>query len=138
MSSRGYLWDMIESIGEKINLCSHLNEQIRASENETEKQELKQALEKALYLRRKQMSDLLSRVDNPNPLYHCSFKHALGSFLKDVEVWEATLKEEDFENMKESSDLFAMVCSKYVGMDFETCARCLADKFLVLEHDQKT
>lgn len=131
MSSRGYLVDLIESIGEKICLASHVEEQLRACEDENEKTELEQILQKTLYLRRKQMSDLLEQGENPNPKYHCAFKHALGSFCRDIEVYEATYNEKDLERCIESADLFAMVCSKYLGMKFETCSRCLWDSMLV-------
>ena len=131
MSSRGYLVDLIESIGEKINLCSHINEQLRGCEDEQEKAELKEILKQALLLRRQEMSRLLEDAEHPNPLYHCSVKHALGSFLKDVEVYEATLNEKDLEMATQSANLFAMVLSKYLGMEFEKCARCVFDRLLV-------
>ena len=77
MSSRGYLTDMMESIAEKIALTSHIEEKIRGSEDEEEIQRLKTLLDKTLTLRRKQMSRLLSKAENPNPFFWCQFKHAL-------------------------------------------------------------
>ena len=137
MSNRGYLVDEIESIGEKICLASHIEEQLRGCEDENEKLELIQILNTTLYLRREQMSNLLRRGDNPNPMYHCAFKHALGGFMKDVEIYEATGKEGDLERCKNSADLLAMVCSKYLGMEFETCARCLADRILTKQVERE-
>ena len=131
MSSRGYLVDMMESIGEKICLTSHLEEQIRGSDDDNEVLELKKILDKTLELRRQEMSDLLDKAENPNPKYHCAFKHALGSFMRDVEVFEATGDGRDARRTIESADLLAMVMSKYLGMEFETCARCLWDRMLV-------
>lgn len=128
---------MIESIGEKICLASHIEEQLRACEDENEKAELKQILNKTLYLRRKEMSDLLELGEKPDPKYHCQFKHALSSFMKDVEIYEATLTQSDLERSIESANLFAMVCSKYLGMEFEVCSRCLHEKFLLMEYEQK-
>ena len=138
MSSRGYLTDLIESIGEKIALTSHIEEKLRASENEEEAKHLTQMLEKTLDLRRRQMSRLLEKAENPNPLYWCQFKHALGSFIRDCEVYEATKDETDFLLAKESADILAMNISLFLGMGFQTCARCLADKLLVKQVEERT
>lgn len=137
MSSRGYLVDLIESIGEKICLTSHLEEKIRATEDQNEKENLEKVLEKVIWLRRKQMNLLLENGENPNPTYWCQFKHALGSFMRDVEVYEATGSEESFELMKISSDILAMNTSLFLGMEFEVCARCLADKLLVKQVEKE-
>ena len=76
------------------------------------------------------MSRLLDEAENGNPYYWCDFKHALGSWVRATEVYEATLEERDFEIMKKSADLFAMAASIYLGMEFEVCAACLADAML--------
>ena len=131
MSSRGYLVDMIESIGEKICLTSHIEEKLRACEDEEEKVQLKQMLDSVLELRRKQMSLLLENAERPDPTYHCIVKHAIGSWWRDVEVWEASNDEKDLEKTIESADLLAMCLSKYLGLEFEVCSRCLWDTMLV-------
>ena len=138
MSSRGYLTDMMESIAEKIALASHIEEKLRGTEDAEEEANLKTELERVLQLRRNQMSRLLAKSDNPNPLYWCQFKHALGSFIRDCEVYEATKEEEDLEIAKESSDILAMCTSQFLGMEFENCARCLADKLLVKQVEEAT
>lgn len=138
MSSRGYLTDMMESIAEKIALTSHIEEKLRDTEDAQEKSNLKSELERVLNLRRKQMSRLLAKSENPNPLFWCQFKHALGSFIRDCEVYEATKEEEDLEIAKESSNILAMSTSQFLGMEFEVCARCLADKLLVKQVEEKT
>lgn len=138
MSSRGYLTDMMESIAEKIALTSHIEEKLRGSEDEEEIQRLKTLLDKTLTLRRKQMSRLLSKAENPNPFFWCQFKHALGAFMRDCEVYEATGEDLDLEIAKESADNLAMNTSLFLGMEFETCARCLADKLLVKQVEEKT
>ena len=138
MSSRGYLTDMMESIAEKIALASHIEEKLRGTEDAEEEANLKTELERVLQLRRHQMSRLLAKSDNPNPLYWCQFKHALGSFIRDCEVYEATKEEEDLKIAKESSDILAMCTSQFLGMEFENCARCLADKLLVKQVEEAT
>lgn len=138
MSSRGYLTDMMESIAEKIALTSHIEEKLRGSEDEEEIQRLKTLLDKTLTLRRKQMSRLLSKAENPNPFFWCQFKHALGAFMRDCEVYEATGEDSDLEIAKESADILAMNTSLFLGMEFTTCARCLADKLLVKQVEEKT
>lgn len=130
MTSRGYLTDLIESIGEDIALTSHIEESLRASDDEEEINNLKTILEATLTLRRQKMARLLSLGENGNPLKWCAFKHSLGGFVRATEVYEATHSEEDFEIMKNSANLLAMNTSLFLGMEFETCARCLADSML--------
>ena len=83
------------------------------------------------------MNQLLSLGENPNPEYWCAFKHAVKAWTMDCEVYEATLDEESFENMVESSNVLASMISLFLGMEFETCARCLYDKLLVKQITKK-
>lgn len=126
MSSRGYEVDLIESICENIALAGHLEEISKEEDGP-----VKEILEKALTLRREQMSRLLEMADNPNPKYHCAVKHSLGAWWRQQEVYEATLDDKDYELAKELGDLSAMCLSKYLGMEFEICQRCLFDRMLV-------
>ena len=137
MSSRGYLTDMIESIGEKIALASHIEEKIRAIDDEQEKKNLEKVLWQVIDLRREQMNQLLMEAENPNPTYWCQFKHSVGSFIRDVELYEATKSDESFSIMKKSADILAMNTSLFLGMEFEVCARCLADKLLVKQVEKE-
>lgn len=125
MSSRAYLVDLIHSIGEKTALVDHLEEKL------PEHPELKQVIENVLVLRREQMNQLLSLGEKPNPEYWCAFKHAVKAWTMDCEVYEATLNEESLNNMVKSSNILAEMTSLFLGMEFETCARCLYDKLLV-------
>lgn len=128
MSSRGYEVDLIESICENIALAGHLEEIGKDADADDT---LKEILKKALTLRREQMSRLLEMADMPNPKYHCAVKHALGAWWRQQEVYEATLDDEDYRLARELGDLSAMCLSKYLGMEFEVCQRCLFDRMLV-------
>lgn len=132
MSSRAYLVDLLHSIGEKTALCDHIEEQIVAGENVEENTRI---LESTLALRREQMSDLLSKGERPNPYYHCAVKHAIKAFTLDSEVYEATLEEKDLDNLRRSADILAMALSKYLGLEFQVCGRCLAELLLEKEYD---
>lgn len=132
MSSRGYEVDLIESVCENIALAGHL-EEISKDEDESAKEILK----KALILRREQMSRLLEMADSPNPKYHCAVKHALGAWWRQQEVYEATLDDKDYELAKELGDLSAMCLSQYLGLEFETCQRCLFDRMLVQQVEKE-
>ena len=132
MSSRGYEVDLIESICENIALAGHL-EEISKDEDESAKEILK----KTLTLRREQMSRLLEMADVPNPKYHCAVKHALGAWWRQQEVYEATLDDEDYRLAQELGDLSAMCLSKYLGMEFEVCQRCLFDRMLVKQVEKE-
>lgn len=133
MSSRAYLVDLIRSIGEKTALVDHLEEKMINEPSD----KLKALIEQITALRRKQMNTLLSEAENPNPLFWCDFKHAVKAFTNDVEVYEATYTDEAFEQMKLSSEILAGVTSLFLGMEFQTCARCLYDKLLVEEINKK-
>ena len=137
MSSRGYLTDMIESIGEKIALTSHIEEKIRSTDDEQEKKNLEKVICQVTDLRREQMNQLLMEAENPNPTYWCQFKHSVGSFIRDVELYVATKSDESFNIMKKSADILAMNTSLFLGMEFEVCARCLADKLLVKQVEKE-
>lgn len=128
MSSRGYLVDLIESIGEKTALASHIREKIQAGKDVKNNRKI---LEKVLALRREEMSFLMSEVEKPNPDYWCDFKHAVKSWAQDCEVYEATMTEKTEQLMIKSSEILAMEISSILGMEFEVCARCVFDRLLV-------
>lgn len=134
MSSRGFSVDLIHSIGEKTALTDHIEELILADENVEEN---KQILEKLLTLRREQMSYLLEQAKTPNPKYWCAFKHAVKTFTLDIEVYEATLNENALKQAQASADILAMITSKLLGMEFETCARCFNDQLLVKQYENE-
>lgn len=125
MSSRAYLVDLIHSIGEKTALEDHLIEKL------PDHPELKELIKKVADLRRSQMNQLLASGEKPNPDWWCAFKHAVKAWTLDCEVYEATLDKESYDNMVKSSNHLAEMTSLFLGMEFETCARCLYDKLLV-------
>ena len=125
MSSRAYLVDLIHSIGEKTALEDHL------IEKQPDHPELNELIEKVADLRRSQMHQLLASGEKPNPDWWCAFKHAVKAWTLDCEVYEATLDKESYDNMVKSSNHLAEMTSLFLGMEFETCARCLYDKLLV-------
>lgn len=125
MSSRAYLVDLIHSIGEKTALEDHLIEKL------PDHPELKELIKKVADLRRSQMNQLLASGEKPNPDWWCAFKHAVKAWTLDCEVYEATLDKESYDNMIKSSNHLAEMTSLFLGMEFETCARCLYDKLLV-------
>lgn len=125
MSSRAWMVDEIHSIGEKTALCDHLEEVI------DEFPEAQEVLQGLLKLRRKQMQHLSDQTENSNPKFWCAFKHAVKAFTLDSEVYEAMMDEETKQNMIESGDILASLISLFLGMDFETCARCVYDRLLL-------
>lgn len=130
MSSRAYLVDLIHSIGEKTALVDHLEEKVDKDDFD------EKLIQRILGLRRKQMNQLLSLGEKPNPEYWCAFKHSVKAWVMDCEVYEATMTEESKQNMIESSNILASMISLFLGMEFEDCARCLYDKLLVKQIKQ--
>lgn len=131
MSSRGYETDLIESICDNIALASHLEELLREEYSD----DTAKMLSTVLKLRRRQMSHLLEMGDSPNPKFHCIVKHALGAWWKQTEVFEATMNREDYELAQELGNVVAMALSKYLGLEFQTCQRCLWDILLQKDYD---
>ena len=125
MSSRAWMVDEIHSVGEKTALCDHLEELI------DDYPEVGEVLQNVLNLRRKQMQHIADQNENSNPKFWCAFKHAVKAFTLDSEVYEAVMDEETKQNMIESSDILASLISLFLGMDFETCARCIYDRLLL-------
>lgn len=134
MSSRAYIVDLIHSIGEKTALADHLEEKIIAKKD-VEKNE--KILVEILSLRREQMSFLMEQGEKPDPDEWCAFKHAVKSFTQDVEVYEANPCDQTRDFMIRSADVLAMEISKLLGMEFETCARCLADQLLIKQVEKQ-
>lgn len=117
--------DEIHSVGEKTALCDHLEELI------DDYPEVGEVLQNVLNLRRKQMQHIADQNENSNPKFWCAFKHAVKAFTLDSEVYEAVMDEETKQNMIESGDILASLISLFLGMDFETCARCVYDRLLL-------
>lgn len=133
MSSRAWLVDLIHSIGEKTALTDHLEEKLHLEDSE----HLEKIIDNILDLRRSQMNLLLEQAEKPNPLFWCDFKHAVKSWVHDTEVYEANLTPKTKEQMIKSADNLASITSLFLGMEFETCARCLNDKMLVKQIKSK-
>mgnify|MGYP001107916245 CR=1 FL=1 len=128
-TSASWLEDLIDSIGEKTAQVDHTRKKLLS--DDYDKEILEPLLKSVLNLRRKQMDQLLRNGEKPNPNYWCDFKHALKSYIKDAEVYEATLDDESFENMKQSADILAGYTSLFLGMEFADCATCLYDRMLI-------
>ena len=128
-TSASWLEDLIDSIGEKTAQVDHTRKKLLS--DDYDKEILEPLLKSVLNLRRKPMDQLLRNGEKPNPNYWCDFKHALKSYIKDAEVYEATLDDESFENMKQSADILAGYTSLFLGMEFADCATCLYDRMLI-------
>lgn len=137
MSSRGYLVDAMYSIGEKTALCSHIIEKIVSCDDKQELTRLETKLKKVLLARREQMSFVVASTETPKLEEWCDFKHALESFTHDREVYEATFSKESLEVLKLSGEILAMETSEILGMEFETCLRCVSDRILVEQHEKQ-
>ena len=125
MTARAYAVDLMQSIGEKAALTSHLEEHL------IDGMDVSKVLAEVLSLRRKQIKDLMQLAEKPNPKYWCDFKHAVKAFTLDTEVYEAEQNETNLENMKRSADILAGVTSLFLGLEFASCARCLYDQLLI-------
>lgn len=130
MTSSSWLEDLIDSIGEKTAQAQHLERKLQYKDKYDVKT-LESLLKPILNLRRKQTDLLLRNGVKPNPDFWCDFKHAVKSYTKDVEAYEANMTPETLENMRESADILAGITSLLLGMEFADCATCLYDRLLI-------
>lgn len=136
MSSRAWVVDLIRGIGQKTAICDHNKEKIEDKEISEEERGLVRELDsRVLKLRREEESYLLENAKKPNPMYWCHVKHAIDSYTHDVEVYEANPNEKTEHFMIESGEILAGYLSLFMGMEFETCSRCLYDAMLVREKE---
>lgn len=129
MTSTSWLVDLIDTIGEKTALADHIRKKLESDKYDSDA--LRDLFAEVLGIRRAQMNQLLRKAESPNPDYWCDFKHAVKSYTKDVEVYEANLDDESFKIMKKSADILAGITSLFLGTEFAPCAACLWDKMLV-------
>lgn len=129
IGNRGWLVDLIHSIGEKLALCDHLAE------------EIDNPLIQSLYLeiveeRRNEMHLLATSVPNCHPEYWCAFKHALKAWVLAIECYDAMPNDQTLTVARQSSNILAGVMSLFLGLEFGTCARCIYDQLLTLPDAQ--
>lgn len=126
MTSRGWLVDLIHSIGEKLALCDHLAEKLDDGN-------AKQLYELTLEERRREMQLLVDSVNNPNLEYWCGFKHALKSWVLAMEIYDSSSTQENLNVAKKSGDILAGVTALFLGLDFKVCERCVYEQLLTKE-----
>lgn len=129
-TSRAWLVDLIRAIGQKTAIVDHLEEMLNSGED-YDPEVITQLIEQNLELRREEMDLLLRNGLKPNLKFWCVFKHSVDSFTHDVEVYEANLTEEARVLMKKSADALAGATSLFLGLEFQTCERCLNDSLLM-------
>lgn len=138
MSSRAWTLDLIRAIGQKTALADHNKEKIEDNQiTKTEKDKIRELDKQVLKLRREQESYLLENAQTPNPTFWCHVKHSIDSYTHDVEVYEAQPNKTTENFMIQSGNILAGYLSLFLGMEFETCARCLYDKMLVEQFNKE-
>ena len=138
MSSRAWVLDLVHSIGQKTAIADHNKEKIEDSNFDNDKKDLIRELDaRVINLRREQESYLLEQAERPDFDFWCHVKHAIDSYEHDVEVYEANPNEKTEGFMRESGEVLAGYLSLFLGLEFETCARCLADKMLINEKNKQ-
>lgn len=122
-SSRAWIVDLAHSIGEKLALCDHLAEKL-------DDKDAKELYNKVLQERRNEMRLLVKYAPNPNTEWWCGFKHALKSWVLAMEVYDNLPSEEMFNVAQYNADILAGIMSKFLGVEFKICERCLNDLLL--------
>lgn len=138
MSSRAWTLDLLRGITQNEAIADHNKELIEDENLDGElKNKIRQLDKMTVALRREEQSYLLEQGENPNPLVWCLVKHSSDAYGHLVEVYEANPCEKAEELMKKQSAILAGYLSIFLGVEFQTCQRCLDDQLLIKEHDKK-
>lgn len=138
MSSRAWVLDLARVMIQNEAIADHNKELIEDKNLDEElKNKIRELDRMTIELRRKEQSYLLEQGENPNPLLWCLVKHSSDAYGHSVEVYEANPCDKTEELMKKQSAIFAGYLSLFLGMDFQTCQRCLDDQLTVLQIEKE-
>ncbi len=135
-TSRGWIFDLVNGIANDLATTNHLHENLydaysKVKEGEEgamdEFNQYKKLLLMALENRRSKMRILKETTDDFNDKLWCPLKHTIESYMEAMEVWQATQTAETLVSLHDSTSLLAGVLSMALGMELESCARCLND-----------
>jgi hypothetical protein len=134
--SRGWVFDLVNSIANDLAIVNHLTESIYAAQKDaddgiTDNSDYKKILDIALANRRDKMNLLVEVADKYNKRMWCPLKHAIESYMESMEVWQAYENESTYNQMIKSTDVLAGCLSLFLGMELTTCGRCLSDQLSV-------
>jgi len=143
-TSRGWIFDLVNAISNDLSITNHLHEAlygVEANISELDPDdpiEVREELERlrdgylklikmSLETRRSKMAYLKDNAVIYNKMMWCPLKHAIESYMETMEVWQATMSDESYKHMMESTSILSGVLSMFLGVELEVCARCLAD-----------
>ena len=144
-TSRGWIFDQIQSIANDLSIVNHLTEAIYATEKDIEDVEIVQSTDndiegliqlkndyiQLLKLTLDNRRDKMNSIKNASPEYNkrmwCTLKHAIESYMESMEVWQATFSDEHYSQMNKSMDILSGAISLFIGSELELCGRCLSD-----------
>ena len=138
MSSRAWVLDLARVMIQNEAIADHNKELIEDKNLDEEfKSKIRELDRMTIELRRTEQSYLLEQGENPNPLLWCLVKHSSDAYGHSVEVYEANPCDKTEELMKKQSAIFAGYLSLFLGMDFQTCQRCLDDQLTVIQVEKE-
>lgn len=150
-TNRGWIFDQIQSISNDLAIVNHLHEAIYATDKDIEdiltiddnkenvdtllvkKQEYIELLKMALTNRRDKMASIKEYAEQYNDRMWCPLKHAIEGYMESMEVWQATFSDKHYIQMTKSMDILSGILSLFLGMELETCGRCLSDYLKTLD-----
>lgn len=140
-TSRGYVFDLVNSIANDLSTVNHLSEAVYGVESllsdaegeEREKllstkENYLKLLEQALELRRAKMIMLKETAEQHDPKMWCPLKHSIEGYMEAMEVYQAEKTPRSYRLMIDSMSLMSGVLSLFLGMELENCMRCLSDQ----------
>ena len=83
--------------------------------------------------RRDKMASIKEYAEQYNDRMWCPLKHAIEGYMESMEVWQATFNDKHYIQMTKSMDILSGILSLFLGMELETCGRCLSDSFKTLD-----
>ena len=136
-TSRGWVFDLVNSIANDLALTNHLHEAFYAAYKDAEDGiegasdkiiNYRKLMDMTLTNRRNKMNILKGQADSYDKHMWCPLKHAIESYMESMEVWQAHESKETFDAMITSTDILSGVLSLFLGMELEICGRCLSDQ----------
>lgn len=135
-STRGWIFDLVNGIANDLAITNHLHEAFYAATKDfydevdgasQKMEDYRSLLLLTLKNRRSKMKTLIAQADEYDKRMWCPLKHAIESYMEAMEVWQAHETPETFQQMIDSTEVMSGILSVTLGLDLETCARCLSD-----------
>jgi hypothetical protein len=134
-TSRHWIVDWVELIGNSIAICSHLQENLNSywkneEITEADAELCKEQIDVYTWIRR----EIMKRISEDftwNNHYWCALKHAIAVWTYATEIAYANKDDWHLRWLQQfASDSMYSILSMFINQEITTCGRCLNDSIL--------